>query len=104
MPDGGLTDVGPFPDTPLTQYLARSLSAIYAMLGVLILCLAFNVRRHLDLIVVVGWLTIALGLLLTGIDFAIGMPALWSWSEGPPTVLLGGLFIALARKAAAPAG
>ena len=98
------TGVGPFPDTALTQYLARSLSALYVVFGALILYLAFNVRRYIDVIVVVGWLTIVMGLLLTGIDFAIGMPAHWSWSEGPPTVLIGGLFIVLARRTAAGSG
>lgn len=91
-------DVAPFPDSVLTQYLARSASALYAMFGVLVLYIARDVRRHLDLIVVVGRLTIALGVLLTAIDFGIGMPASWSWGEGPPTVLVGWAFLWLAGR------
>ena len=87
-----------FPDTTLTQYLARSISAIYALLGALILYIARDVRRYIDLIVYIGWLTIVLGALLTGVDFALGMPASWSWGEGPPTVLVGGGFIWLAHR------
>ena len=90
--------LGPFPDTVLTQYLVRSLSAIYALLGALVLHIASDVRKNRDLIVVVGWLTIALGAALTGIDFALGMPAAWSWGEGPPTVLVGAAFLYLARR------
>jgi len=93
------TGVGTFADTTLTQYLVRSTSALYALLGALLLHLARDVRRHLDLFVVIGWLTMALGLIFTILDFAIGMPASWSWGEGPPTVLVGGAFVWLARRA-----
>ena len=48
---------------------------------------------------VVGWLTIALGAVLTVLDFAIGMPASWSWGEGPPTIVVGVAFIWLAKRA-----
>lgn len=91
--------VGPLPRSKLTEYLTRSLSAIYAMLGALTLYLAWNVRRQLPLIVFVGWLTIVLGVVLTILDFAIGMPPSWSWSEGPPTVLVGAAILWLARRA-----
>ena len=94
------TGVGAFADTTLTEYLVRSTSALYALLGLLLLYLARDVRRHLDLLAVVGWLTMALGVLLTALDFAIGMPPLWSWGEGPPTVLVGAAFVWLARRAA----
>ena len=91
--------LGPFPQAPLTQYLTRSLSALYGCLGLLIIYLGFNVRRYLDLIIVVAWLIMLLGVLLTGIDFKSGMPASWAWGEGPPTVVLGAAFLWLARKA-----
>jgi len=93
------TGVGEFADTALTQYLVRSTSALYALLGVLMLYLSRDVRRHLDLLAFIGWLTMALGGILTVLDFAIGMPASWSWGEGPPTVLVGGAFVWLARRA-----
>ena len=93
------TGVGAFPDTTLTQYLVRSTSALYALLGILMLYLARDVRRHLDLLAFIGCLTVALGAILTILDFAIGMPASWSWGEGPPTVLVGGAFVWLARRA-----
>ncbi len=94
--------LGPFHRSPLMEYLTRSLSAIYALLGTLTLYLGLNVRRYLSLIVVVGWLTVILGAALTVIDFAVGMPASWSWGEGPPTILIGWAFVWLARRAATP--
>jgi hypothetical protein len=39
------------------------------------------------------------GVALTAIDFAAGMPPMWSWSEGPPTVLVGAAYVWLARRA-----
>lgn len=92
------TGVGPFVDTTLTQYLTRSVSLLYCLLGLLLLWIAQDVRRHLDFIIVMGWLTIGLGIGLTILDFAIGMPAAWSWAEGPPTVPVGIAFIWLARR------
>ncbi len=90
--------LGPLDDTPLTQYLTRSLSAVYALLGVLVIYLARDVRRYRQLLIFVGWLTALLGAALTVIDFAIGMPASWSWGEGPPTVVCGLVIVWLARR------
>jgi hypothetical protein len=91
--------VGPLPRSPLTEYLTRSLSAMYGVLGVLHLYLARDVVRYLDLIVVIGWLTVVAGAIVTVVDFTAGMPPLWSWSEGPPTVLAGLAYVWLARRA-----
>ena len=105
MPTSGMVaiadwlGVGPLHRSPLTEYLTRSLSAMYGVLGVLHLYLARDVVRYLDLIVVIGWLTVLVGVILTVVDFAAGMPPFWSWSEGPPTVLVGLAYIWLARRA-----
>ena len=69
------------------------------MLGVLHLYLARDVVRYLDLIVVIGWLTVLAGAIQTVVDFSAGMPPLWSWSEGPPTMLAGLAYVWLARRA-----
>jgi hypothetical protein len=91
--------VGPLSRSPLTEYLTRSLSAMYGVLGILHLYLARDVVRHLDLIVVLGWLTILAGVIQTAVDFTAGMPPLWSWSEGPSTVAIGLAYVWLARRA-----
>ena len=90
--------LAPLVDTPLAQYLTRSLSGVYALLGVATVYMGLDVRRYRQLIILIGCLTGLLGLALTVIDFAVGMPASWSWGEGPPTVLLAGLMIWLARR------
>ena len=91
--------VGPLPRSALTEYLTRSLSAMYGVFGLLHLYLARDVVRYLDLIVVLGWLTVLTGAILIVVDFAAGMPPYWSWSEGPPTVLTGLVYVWLARRA-----
>lgn len=91
--------LGPFHRSPLVEYLTRSLSAVYAVLGALMVYIALNLRRYLDLTVVMGGLTILLGASLTVIDVAVGMPASWTWGEGPPTVVVGAAFVWLARRA-----
>ena len=91
--------VGPLHRSPLTEYLTRTLSAMYGVFGLLHLYLARDVVRYLDLIVVFGWLTVLAGVIVTAVDFVAGMPPFWSWSEGPPTVLTGLVYVWLARQA-----
>ena len=88
----------PLLDTPLTQYLTRSLSAVYALVGVLTIYIGLDVRRYRRLIVVMGYLTGVLAVTLTVIDFSIGLPARWSWGEGPPTLVCAALMVYLARR------
>ncbi len=90
--------LAPLADTPLTQYLTRSLSAVYALFGVMTIYIGLNIRPYRRLIVVIGWLTAVLGLALTVIDFASGMPASWSWGEGPPTIVCAGVMVWLAKR------
>jgi hypothetical protein len=91
--------VGPLHRSPLTEYLTRSLSAMYGVFGLLHLYLARDVVRHLDVIAVLGWLTVVAGVIQSAIDFTAGMPPLWSWGEGPPTALLGVGYLWLVRRA-----
>ena len=88
----------PFEGSPLNQYLARTLSLLYAMFGVFVLYIARDVRRYRDLVTFIGWLTMVLGIALTAVDFAVGMPAPWTWGEGPPTVVFGAVIVWLSRK------
>lgn len=91
--------VGPLHRSPLTEYLTRSLSAMYGVFGILHIYLARDVVRYVDLIGVFGWLTVLAGVIVTFIDFGAGMPQSWSWGEGPPTVLVGFAYVWLARRA-----
>ena len=85
--------------TPLSEYLTRSLSVLYALLGAFTIYIGLDVRRYRELIIFVGWLTALLGLALTAVDLVAGLPAIWVWGEGPPTVLVAAAIVWLARRA-----
>ena len=90
--------MGPFPASPLTDYLTRSASFLYAMHGGLLLVLATDVRRYRKVLLYLGLVTALGGALLTGIDLHAGMPTWWTLSEGPPVTLLGCLMVWLVQR------
>jgi hypothetical protein len=90
--------LGQLPDEPIVSYLSRSLSLFYAGHGVIALYAASDVRRHHGLVKVLGWLFLVTGLTILGIDLVSGMPALWTISESPFAVAVGGLVVALQRR------
>jgi hypothetical protein len=84
--------------TPLLSYLTRTLSAMYAGMGALLLFISFDVHRYLPLIRLFGVLALAGGVGVTLLDAVAGLPLFWTASEGPLTVALGVVLVALARS------
>jgi len=82
-------------ETPLLSYLTRSLSAMYAFHGALILFFSFDVIRHWRLIRYASLLTVALGAILYWIDSDAGMGRWWTYIEGPPIASFGLWLLAL---------
>ena len=60
--------LGEFPDSPITVYLARSTSLLYAVHGFLMLYTAIHLRQYLPLAKVFGYLHFVIGLTMLGID------------------------------------
>jgi hypothetical protein len=75
--------LGELPNVPIVAYLTRSLSAMYAMHGALLLYLSFDVPRYLLAIRFLGLLAVLFGLSLLAIDLAAGLPWPWTAVEGP---------------------
>ena len=90
--------LGSFPDQPITDYMARSLSLMYGFHGVLLLVISTDVRRYRKLLGWVAALSVGLGLALLAVDLHAGMPASWTWSEGPPVFLTGFVMLYLRRS------
>ena len=90
--------LGEFPAAPLSNYLTRSLSAMYAFHGGLLFVLSLNVRRFKPVVTYVGWATAALGVILLGIDLHAPMPAWWVFAEGPWVIAIGLVIAGLARR------
>lgn len=90
--------LGAFPDAPLTQYLTRSIAALYALHGALVLLAASDVRRYRSFVRLIGATDAAFGLAMLGIDLHAGMPPWWTLAEGPPLVAIGTLVSVLAGR------
>jgi hypothetical protein len=89
--------LGEMPTDPVVEYLARDLSAFYALLGALLLVMASDVERYRPLVRFFALAFILLSIVFTGVDLAAGMPWWWSASEGPGGVVFGALLLVMAR-------
>lgn len=81
--------MGEFPESPLVDYLTRSISFLYALHGGLLLMVSGNLQRYRPVLLYLGIASAVGGVLLTGIDLHAGMPTWWTVTEGPPVALIG---------------
>jgi len=91
--------MGEFPDAPLTDYLVRSVAALYGFHGVLVLIVAGDPARYERIVLFLGAMDIVFGLMMVAIDLHAGMPIVWTALEGPPLVGVGVLLLYLRRRA-----
>ncbi len=92
--------MGTLPRGPIVEYLARTESALYAVIGAATLLIASDLKRFRPLIWLWGVASLCLGLALLVIDWLIGMPTLWLLVEGPYLILLAILILSLLRVSA----
>jgi len=91
--------LGTLPDGPMTMYLARSASALYASIGPLYLYLAHEPRIYTGLLRLIGVVKIVLGAVLLGIDLSERLPWFWIGWEGPFVMAWGvGLLVLVERN------
>ena len=81
----------PFPDAPLTFYLARNLSLLYGFVGATLLIVSSNLPRYFPLVRYAAIGTIFFGILQLIVDTQAGMPSWWTWGESLSTLLGGAL-------------
>lgn len=91
--------LGELPDAPITFYLARSTSLLYGVHGALMFVCGRNLAQYNGLVPVFGWLHVALGITMIGIDATAGMPWWWTTFEGAPIAATGWLLIWLHKNA-----
>ena len=112
LPQGWMADIhqwlnleeAKFPKTGIVDYLARSLSAFYAIMGILYLVLARDVRAHASVITFMAWASICFGAGSIVIGLQLGFPTWWTWGEGPFIILYGAAILWLQRKINTSAG
>ncbi len=93
-----LLGLGSMPATPIFEYLARSESALYAIMGAMLWVLSFDIRRFRPLIVAYACFYLLFGVTMFGIDWRIGLPTWWIAIEGPIVVILGTATLVLLRR------
>lgn len=90
--------MGELPEGPIIGYLTRSLSAMYALHGAIVLFVSWDVRRYLPLVKCLAVLAILFGVGVLVLDVMVGMPPEWTASEGPCVIVLGGVMLWLAGR------
>ena len=90
--------MGELPEMPITGYLTRSLSAFYALHGVVVLFVSLDVRRYLPLVQCLAAVCIVFGAGMLVLDVCVGMPLPWVLGEGPSVVVLGCALLWLAGR------
>lgn len=90
--------LGDFPDAPISQYLTRSISALYAIFGGLAIAVSMDVKRYAPIISFLAYATMVFGAVITGIDAMAGLPLYWTIFEGPPTFILGVVILCLVGR------
>jgi hypothetical protein len=90
--------LAPLPEQPIFDYLARSISALYAIYGVLHWVMADDVVRYRPIILVSAVTGAMFAVAIFIIDLSIGMPLQWTAAEGPSILALSLVTLALLRK------
>ena len=90
--------MGELPAAPVVGYLARSTSALYAVLGGLFWTLSFDTIRYRSVLMYLGAALATFGLSLYVIDWREGMPWLWCVWEGTAVTGFGITIVLLARR------
>ncbi len=81
-----MMQLGEFPAAPLTEYLTRTISALYGIHGGLLVVLATDIHRYAKIIRYIASMNLIFGVVVTVVDLRAGLPWFWTWSEGPPII------------------
>ena len=92
--------MGPLPEGELVSYLTRTVSGLYFLRGVLVLLCSTDVLRYLPVVRLLGWGNLAFGVFVLILDLRLGMPAFWTWMEGPSVIGIGLVMLVLAGAVA----
>ncbi len=81
--------LGEFPRTPVVDYLARSVAALYGFHGILILLVSTDPMKYRAIVSYIASMNVLFGVIVFAIDLHAGMPAYWTFGEGPPITAFG---------------
>lgn len=86
------------PSEPIVGYLARSASAMYALHGITVVYVSFDVVRYWRLIRFLAIVALFHGVIMLGIDIGEGLPFWWQCLEGPCFSATGVVVLWLQRR------
>jgi hypothetical protein len=89
--------LGSLPVGPMFEYLARTESALYAFLGLILLFVSLDISRYQSLIRFMAWITIPFSIGVTILDVKLQLPLFWKATEGPFTLLLAMILLVLTK-------
>jgi hypothetical protein len=92
-------ELGPWPGGPLLVYLARAVSILYGVYGLLALYLSFDVPRYLPLIRFLALVGFPLAPVMFVVIRSAGLPTVWAVSEPASILLLSALWYEAGRRA-----
>ncbi len=95
----GWLGLGEFPDQPITIYLARSTSLLYAVHGALMLDCFVRPRTILATCTGIWMVARIIGVVMLAIDLTTPMPWYWTAIEGIPIAIAGLMIVWLYRQA-----
>jgi FtsH-binding integral membrane protein len=90
--------LGPFPRTPIVDYLTRSVAALYGFHGVFVWLVSRDPVRYRTFVWFAAVMNVLFGAMMLAIDLHAGMPAVWTAIEGPSIVATGIAIAALLRE------
>ncbi|MEZ6040451.1 MAG: hypothetical protein R3C20_08095 [Planctomycetaceae bacterium] len=90
--------LGTLPEAPIVSYLTRSLSLLYFIFALFTLGIAGNLRQYKPLVGIWGQAAGIAGIVLFGIDWHAGMPYAWTFTEGPPGIIIGATIYTLHHR------
>ena len=95
----------PLPRGPVVDYLARSVSVLYMVVGGLMILVSFNPTRYRAIVLYLAYVFLVLGAAVLVIDLINALPWWWTYPEGLGTLAVGVLLLILQRNVArAPQG
>jgi hypothetical protein len=92
--------LGPFPRTPIVDYLTRSIAALYGFHGVFVWIVSLDPVRYRVFVWFAAVMNIIFGAMMLVIDLHAGMPAAWTAIEGPTIMAMGVAIAAAAGRGA----
>ena len=80
--------MGEVPRAPIFEYLARTISFLYFVHGMLCLLLSTDVRRFGPIVTYLALVGLAFAALVFWIDIKVKMPLTWTLTEAPAIMLI----------------